>query len=853
MKSVKRKWNKGFTMAEMLMVVAIIIVLLAVGVVAVQRHQRSLYQVDFDGIAREIYFAAQNHLTQADTQGLVAKIDASDTENNPAGHKVSGGYMNPDDDTLTMNDVYYYAFPADTKSNDNVLGLMLPDFAVDTTSSVGGSGTFFILYQKSTATVLDVFYSSTDNRFGIGKPSFETDDYGTLIALRDTNGNSQKNARRSVSYFGGGIIGYYGGEKAQEEIITLEAPELKVENGDKLKIIITNPNTGANLNYTTLQLVVTGVRSKKNSDVQPVTITILKNNDSKTASPTFSSDKSYIVDISKVEDTSKDNYSVIEIVLDDITNETGHFASIFPTLIPGEDIQVQAKVFSTNTLANIAWSAVAVTNSLFADPYSYTEGKTVLGSAIDNKVGAVSSFRHLENLDGRISSLGKNDNTYELKNVSQIADIDWLEFRNSVKDADIKPFTDISVSDGCYIPVTPQYESNTLFALTYDGQNHSASNVKVDYAGDAGLFGSLTVNNSAVKNLELIDFDVTASSGNAGALVGTTTSTTITNVLAHHTDKTDYKTATVTATTGSVGGLIGSATGCTVSKSAAALVVSGSTNAGGLIGSSSGGTVTACYSGGHTYSGAPATGTAVEKYSNPHTNVYPVRYYDANNAAMYNVTATTNAGGLIGSASSTAISYSYSTCSASAENAGGLVGTGTDNTIKYCYCTGLIPDQTNTIKTHGAFAGSLGGNQTIKGCKYFEIVNEYRETKDNKLTSGYRYLEKLGNSGTNAEITAFDASADSYNGFSPAKDEWGIAYPYDQGGNAEETNGYGLKVFYKNGDKTGYNLQTVQQVFDAAKKADSSITDTIEVETTDFVKDHYGDWPAPEEFIFVSN
>ena len=61
----KRNNKHGFTMAEMLIVVAIIGVLSAVSFVAVTQHQRSMERLERDSVAREIFIAAQNHLTMA--------------------------------------------------------------------------------------------------------------------------------------------------------------------------------------------------------------------------------------------------------------------------------------------------------------------------------------------------------------------------------------------------------------------------------------------------------------------------------------------------------------------------------------------------------------------------------------------------------------------------------------------------------------------------------------------------------------------------------------------------------------------------------------------------------------------
>lgn len=823
MNSVKRKANKGFTLAETLIVVAIVLALAAVAFIAVYNYQRSMYQLEFDGIAREIFFAAQNHLTQADSQGLVEQKtegQAGTKAENYYNHNTEG------ESGSSYADVYYYAFPTDSGSGDDMLSLMLPDMAVDINSSLGG-GSFFILYQKSTATVLDVFYSVKQNsRFA---HNYTPGDYPKLLGLR---GDENKQARRNVD---GAVYGYYGGEDAQSERLTIKAPELKVENAEKLKVILTNTNEASGdksiLDKLTIQLIITGKTSTAEK-----TINVLKNKGITGDTQTY--------DIENPDSTYKD----YEIYLDDITKTSGHFAERFQTsdngkfFIPGEDLEIRAKIFSTNAYANIAWSASATTNSLFADPYT-ASSNPVLGSDVKNGTAAIANFRHFENLDAKVSRLDHNDldDKLDINKAAQTTDLNWNTFlENTDKDkTKIFPLGADSTKEGCAYPVTPQtygvdYTANKL---AYDGQGHSASNVKVDHSGDAGLFGTFGESGSEVdesgneiKNLKLIDFEITGTTS-AGALAGAVTNTTITNVVAHNSEDNDSKfdnddtTAgkkpNVTAT-GAAGGLIGSMSGGSVTKSAAAVYVKGGTEAGGLIGSVTGdnNTVTACYSGGHTISGKPDG--AEPKYDG-HADVYPVRY-DPDHC---NVTAASGtAGGLIGNAGTATISNSYSTCSASGTKAGGFIGTGGSATN--CYCTGLVFG----TDTEGAFAAS--DTSADNSCKYFEIINE-RRNKDGSgnPASGYHYLKAFGNDTdgeSGKEVGKIDDTVADYGTFVGASTAWDLAEPY----NSKLTDYYG----------DNFNLKTVFQIPLTEKSK------TTGEDAKLFVATHYGDWPAPEEFIF---
>ena len=237
--------------------------------------------------------------------------------------------------------------------------------------------------------------------------------------------------------------------------------------------------------------------------------------------------------------------------------------------------------------------------------------------------------------------------------------------------------------------------------------------------------------------------------------------------------------------------------------------------------------VTGCYSGGHT----------ADKALTGSTN--PVVSYDS-----YNITASGSAGGLIGNATATEISYCYSTCSATGAVAGGLVGNATGS-IEYSYCTGLVSGT-----TEGVFAGTYSGTAT--DCSYFEIINERPETYTNASgvavpTGGYTYLNPVNGSGTVTGVSAMDETAATFNEFSGS--DWQKAAPYNPTLKAYYGEGSGITRVAK------YILKTVAQLAlldnsntDFAVTGEPAATDNPKI-PADFVIQHYGDWPAPEIFV----
>lgn len=784
--------NQGFTLAEMLIVVAITVILMGVAFIGVQSYQRSSTRLEFDTIAKEIFIAAQNHLTTAQSQGylqLNSKADGSKA----SADKAFGLEGNSGADTNGDEHYFVYSktsspYSTDPQEVQSVLDLMLPFGSIDETVRAGG--TYIIRYQPSSGRVLDVFYSlpGKSSMLTVSGVELAEGHYSSLMA----SGRSDEAAGRSFrERFSGtingksvtGVVGWYGGEEGLPIGTRLKDPEIIVHNEEVLWVEVKNNNTEGSW-----KLIVTGATSgaQKAFDPNDVTSTV------------------------RIQDGSVAD--TVNVILDDITTSGLHFAELGSdvsgkSFIPGENVIIEAVAYNNGALTNVAYSGKKTTNSLFADLEEVTTS-----SNDKEHIALIENFRHLENLDAKISSFSYNTaiKGEEIKKAKQIKDLDWNSDKadsfikavtaiNRVAPASVYDANNTAVTEGSrFYPVSP------AFALSYDGESHKVSNVTVNHSGAAGLFGVLA-DESEVKDLELIGFDVTATGEgkdlNAGALVGTATGTAITNVLAYNTD-TGFD-PTISGT-GSVGGLIGSATNCMVSKCGAALVVtSPGGNAGGLIGTSSGGTVEASYSGGHTKDA---------KYYNGDTPIYNV------------ISTGGNAGGLIGDAGSAEIKWSYSTCSAAGDTAGGFVGT-SSGTITGCYCTGLVVAPMDSTANHGAFAG--GGSITTDPDKpnyYFEIINELKDAS----SGGYTYLTALGNNGTNDNIKAFDKTAASYDEFSGAPTGWETAKPYDEI----------LSTYYQ----SSYNLKTVKQL-------GSQLPDGYDNWDQLLVSTHYGDWPSPEIFV----
>lgn len=654
--STKNRLNKkGFTLAEVLVTVAIIIILAGVTFVSVAQYQKNLRLMEMDGTAKEIFIAAQNHLSVAKASGDIDRLaeDASGTTDSPIGAKLSQAPSY----ASNASGEYYYVIHNVTSGTESytptegkkILEMMLPFGALDETVSV--SGNYAIVYELKSASVVAVLYS------GAGNASFGN---AAVITLGDEDVKNienkklyqDKSARKSYEKNGvTAIVGCYTGTAGSAAIPTetLEAPKLEVKNENKLHVLVREAN-----NTDNITLVITGEQSGTTAR--------------------------RLLDRNTGDGYTKTS-GTFDVTLDDITGGDGAFrfcqlikgGRFTPDVagsdfIPGENIIISAIASSTTALATPKESAKYTVSSLFDDVNETTN------SAGDTKI-YIKNLRHLENLGANVSgftaALGKDamSGHYNVVNITAVQknDITMFSF-DGLHDAAYKHIYGSGTNAGMYIA------ANVNYALSYDGGSHEIYDLSISsYSGgsvtelNAGIFGNVT-DKLSVKNLILRNDKIPdkASATNAGMLLGKTgADLTVDGVLAYYHEDTydESKDSSVEVTAReNAGGLIGLVSGgkLDVKNSAAAVYVKGGSAAGGFIGSvtgaANGSTIVQSYAGGHTQDGAYSTTDAT---TNP-----PV----LTGAGRYNVQATQasgNAGGFIGvTTNNVSMNAVYSTASA---------------------------------------------------------------------------------------------------------------------------------------------------------------------------------------------
>jgi len=398
-RGLTQKLRRGFTLMELMIVVAIIGILGALAVVGVIQFNKSLKVMELNNTAEEIYIAAQNHLTAARANAV-----SSDMLEKGSPVKLSNvvkELKDADADT-DINSLYAFdnsvtadaALGVSQHTYETLTSIILPSGAVDGT--VGGDGSSWIIeYDPEAYTVYGVFYAD-------GKATVLGKDTGAgitaghdLKALNDLVLNAG-DTTKITDYGDSGIsVGYYGGSGSQKiDAVKLTGSlSVRVVNEERLYAVITDKvKAGGSATNTSIRLIVR-IKGETSGAIRTIGVDI--DPDGKI----------------RADSNNKDAYlwsqsgSDLQIVLDDITRTGTHFADICSNkkadsgkFVPGENITVSAYAQAVDHLSNVITSSNSgKTNSLFGKLVKKSEnGKTVEQVSLAN-------FRHLENLSANVS------------------------------------------------------------------------------------------------------------------------------------------------------------------------------------------------------------------------------------------------------------------------------------------------------------------------------------------------------------------------------------------------------------------------------------------------------------------
>ncbi len=837
--------------------IAIILILAGFGFVNVIENQRRLHLREMDDTARQIFIAAQNHLTVAEASGqwdyeklykkAIEEDDNKEDEYNFFGGRNSGAHSIYTW-LKTESNRYYYVTKNDL-NYDTAIKYILPFGAIDETVR-NGAGQYIILYDAKAATINGVFYTADG--------SFSFNDATTVYSkyIKDKEENSDARRTRSKQK---PVIGWYGPGKAEDvDDSGLYRPIVTIENAENLVLNIVDHNEKNNVTGSSdkIKIVIKGLQSTSTFETLILQAGKTANVEDE-ANPKFKKLDKPINDsiwsaklgTYKGEDYSAWNYRVY---LDSVTMKNRHFADIFGSagFIPGEDIEITVSIVKeSGGVSKESKSAVVKTNSLFGS----------LTSSASNNSATIVNGRHLQNLSYDISHVGyKNNKTdsadpdLSIPNASINYSITWNDTRTLAVNEDPVDFIR-RVDKSGYCTKTDdkvcvynygsdevnqgkeQFSSIRNKNLTsISGNMNDLINFDIiedPSSSGAGLVAKTESSTFSIENLKLINPKIEGASTNTGAFVGTAdNSLTLTSCAAYNAAYKDEKwedfdnssqTLCISSSSGSVGGLVGNMKAGTITNSVASLYVkaSGTTSgdagdAGGLVGTCTGSVnITDSYVGGHTAGSATSDIDLIGYYQGVTTGTERGRYNI--------ISAGGAAGGLIGSYADGKITNCYSTCSANGKTAaGGFIGNAAGGKIENAYCTGRIGGD----GTKGAFIGSSTSTISIstdanKQSYYFQIINND--------------MPALGSSAKNiTTVKAIDENLNSYNLFTDFTESEN-ANAYDAGlARIYGENHYTLKTINSTGNDTSHAL--------SGKAAENA---------PEWLTTHYGDWPAPETLV----
>ena len=539
--------NSGFTMVELLTVIAILLLVGLIAVFSLSKLRRSLRQHELDARAEIIYVAAQNRMAElraAGCEGLYSK-GLSDGDNGVYAMAFNGTHM--DESSRDVEFCYLYVNDASDKRTGAPAAL-LPDTAVDKDL---WNGCWCIEYAPSTGSIYAVFYSESP-----------------LPSHTDLNGNYRNFNYRART----ASVGYYGGDIAQTQDISKFNPSISIENAEKLTVTFysNNPSDDTSAHPLTFSITI----SDQLGGSYTRTVTGLQGG---------------------LQQLDSRNYKY-QWVLDDLTSPNKRFfAQTLGKVSCGTPITIKLTVSSTDPSIDTVFTT-RTTNGLFDD-------RTDLGYG--ENTALVAYGRHLANLSDT-----SHVNAAIITSAVQVDDIsffddpadktDWysLYTANGVRfspiyNKNLTSFSGIHFTSGSYEQhiingLTVSSPSAAGLFSTFSGKISNAILVNSQITG--GVAGGLAARTDGALTLENCRVYLTELSGLKAASA-------------------DAVPARITGTT--AGGLVGIADhSLTIQNSFASTIIKGSTAAAGLVGHAQG-AVSVSRSYADSYLTAPTTGGLV--------------------------------------------------------------------------------------------------------------------------------------------------------------------------------------------------------------------------------------------------
>lgn len=561
--------QRGFTVHEMLLVVAILIVLLAVSIVGLVSYSRRLQLAELDNSAREIFLAAQNRAILLSggqrLEGLVAEPDGS--------NRIDHVEVLPGAEETTQISVYYIY------CKDDNIGELLPTESIDPAL---WDGDFYITYEPESGSVVDVFYAE--------KPLPVEGDFPAFYA-------TWRGASKEQRMDSDPMIGYYGGEAAESgTAISLRTPVINIENGDTLKAEVTY--------WLPRSLAMTAEADHVALEVELTygahTVTLPQSSDNREQE----SSVAYIA-------------YTYTWTLDTLVGTK--FRDLFAkelSLTCGDDFTITAEVSYDGTLEVNGARKTATDNSLF-------------DTGSGGETAYIACLRHLQNLDATHSSVAGKTAAIQRNDIQKVEDYTFDPIENDellTYDGQEKTIENITIEASGTVGLFGSFGGNeskektltgirlvnttvtggvsSVGALVGEGTNLTLTNCQVYWENQSDEYTNLRYllgDNASGFQYQVIG------NGYVGGLAGVLTNSTI-----------ESCSASTLASGDTVGGLVGQGSGLTITGAYAASYLSGNHTA-GLVGALTGSTsIDSSYAVGYlaTKNGGTAAGLCLGNQAN---------------------------------------------------------------------------------------------------------------------------------------------------------------------------------------------------------------------------------------------
>ncbi len=540
--------KKGFTLMEMLIVVAIIAVLVAIaipvfnGALTKAKESADVANVRAMYAEWQIAMLSDNTVVPTDEAAFLRGPGAADSANpkydlnyNSGNSQLLGG--SPMDAAEEKTSLYYVT--SGTKTTDgSAAAAILPETQLERQL---WDNQWVIEFDPDSGSVYAVFYSE--------KPISYT--FSSFNLLR----------YRSQRLSAGATVGYYGGDSVQAESTGKLTPQMEIINREQL------------------------LRITCDTPLDPLHFYVTVSDGAHTTRR---------IELTEPEVSYSYRTYTVTMVLDSMTegrrfSQQTRFrnAATGVHLTPGADLTIKVEVESDSRLVDSVTETLQ-TNSLF--------------KAVENggSTAIITYARHLQNLDsasGLPAAIKQARQEQDIQFSNDSADEDWNRLYHSRK------FTPIDNKNLTYFESSVTVDGKVYHPVIYG--------LTVDTAGDGGLFQHFagTLRNVRLCGANISAGG--SAGGLAGRLRGSTVMDGCQVYLSRSRDKLSAKTEKDIWISGNVaGGLVGYTGSCdlSVTNSFAATVIQGTESAGGLVGRSDSVTLMAdrCYADCYLY----ATGSS---------------------------------------------------------------------------------------------------------------------------------------------------------------------------------------------------------------------------------------------------